>query len=65
MMDLRGIIAHALADGSYDYEKTGKPQAYHYSMAERVIARLTKLAGDNNLSLEFIIAQAEINNGKH
>lgn len=48
-MNIKETIAHAMADGSYDYEKTGKPQEHHYKAAERVIQRLKKIGYTNNI----------------
>lgn len=39
-MNIRNTLAHAIADGSYDYEKTGKPQEHQYKAADRIVARL-------------------------
>lgn len=38
--NLRNTIAHEIATGGYDYEKTGIPQEHQYKAADRIIARL-------------------------
>ena len=53
MTTLRNAIAHAMADGSYDYEKTGQPQEHHFKAADRVIARLKQLSHTMDLNVEF------------
>lgn len=48
-MTILDTIAHAIADGSWDYEKTGKPERDHYLKAERVIAALRKVGYTRNI----------------
>lgn len=49
MFNLRNFLAHAMADGSYDYEKTGEPQGHHYAAADRIINK----AKQKLLSVDF------------
>jgi len=50
---MRELIAHALADGSYAYEKTGRPEEHHYKAADRVISKLKQASYIADLNLEF------------
>jgi hypothetical protein len=54
MFNLRNFLAHAMADGSYDYEKTGEPQSHHYAAADRIINKAKhKLKGNPDLCIDF------------
>ena len=49
MFNLRDFLAHSMANGSWDYECTGKPLREHYIFADRVIVK----AKQRVLSVDF------------